>query len=686
MPLGGGALVADFAVRIDRAEWEFQAAADLCWWLERDDAGPGGERLARQQRTVDQVGDWIGGRMLGRVAAALDAERPCAVLVTLPAELEALPLELARVNGRVLALRDVSFVVDTGAQRMPAGVTGPLRVLGLFSLPENARSLNLRKERFELERLAGTLSGSGRDVELRTLQYGTTRERLTDALTDGDGWDVVHLSGHGRPGAFVLERADGRGDPVGADEIVSLLSPLRGRVRLVTVASCESAERTGRRLALAREMEADDAGYFGGISNDDDSAGTGDGAGAGLAARLARELDCAALGMRYPVTESFAAAFAGELYRLMFDKGNSLARARAMATAALVTGPATVERPPPSAGVCVLYGASALGLRLVARARDEAPAFGHQVTKLAAVPAQPARFVGRVRSMARAAEALAAESGRSAVVIEGMAGIGKSALARELVYTQRDNFRAVIWHGFGAGGPAGDGLDGSDGSDGRDGLDGLAGALRDKITGLDPAPLRAGDAEARAFTGRLASFFASQRVLVVLDNADAQLTDGGHWRDERLGLLTGALGGHGGLGKVIVTTRRPLGGPPAGNYAVVERLGPLSAQEAILLAGELPGLRRLLDGDAPPARTQSARRLARGVLGAARGHPGLLRLAEELSADPAGLLRLVLAAEGIWTRHGTAPDGTAPGDRDDEAGHLAVLDAWTEAASAGGSG
>src|SRR5208282_3802275 len=98
----------------------------------------------------------------------------------------------------------------------------------LFSLPHGSAALNLRKERHELGRLMKELAASGRVIELRTLQYGATREELAEAVADGDGWDVVHLSGHGRAGVFMLEKPDGSRDPVTGGELTELLSPLHG--------------------------------------------------------------------------------------------------------------------------------------------------------------------------------------------------------------------------------------------------------------------------------------------------------------------------------------------------------------------------------------------------------------------------------------------------------------------------
>src|SRR5208282_1373547 len=99
--------------------------------------------------------------------------------------------------------------------------------------------------------------------------------------------------------------------------------------------SCESGERIARRQLEVLAAPGEAASGEGDGSDDADAAGTD----TALAPDLARRLGCAVVGMRYPVAESFAAAFAGELYRLLFMKGLPLAAARAAATAAAAAGP-----------------------------------------------------------------------------------------------------------------------------------------------------------------------------------------------------------------------------------------------------------------------------------------------------------------------------------------------------------
>ena len=668
----GGSFISDHEVNLDKAEWQYEACTDLYGWLEHY-AGPFNDRTVSEERIVAAVGDWISQRLFGAMAGILVAHAPCSVrLVLAPAaaDLAYLPLELARVGGRPLGVERVSLVIDVGAPRDPSRSGGiavgpwerptghPVRVLGLFSLPHGSVALNLRKERHELERLVEELTGSGRAIELRTLQYGATREELAGAVAEGGGWDVVHLSGHGRAGLFMLERLDGSRDPVTGDELTELLSPLRGRVKLVMLSSCDSGERIARRQLEVLAGPGEAASGEGDGSDDADMVG----ANTALAADLARRLDCAVVGMRYPVAESFAAAFAGELYRLLFMKGLPLATARAAATTATAAGHATFDRPALSPGVPALYAASAIDLRLAAPRVDAPVTFTRDAVKLAGLPIQPVHFVGRVAAMSRVSQALAPRSGYSGVVIHGMAGAGKTALALEATYTQQENFRAIIWYAA----P-------SEGADVRSAVIELAAIMEQEIPGLEFIHLLNDTTRLRAFLPRLTELFRRRRILLVIDNADSLLSAAGNWRDERWQLVINALTSHAGLGRLIITTRYPVLVTGSGTV-LAEPLDTLSGTEAVLLAREFPRLRALLDGAAPLLNEASARSLARRVLNAVHGHPKLLELAEEQAAEPAELARTVLIADQAWREHRAT--ATAP-DAGDTAGYLAALDAWT---------
>ncbi len=679
----GGGFVADHRVRLEADESEYEAFTDLEGFL-RWRADPE-DRVVSEAALVAGVGRWMGERVFGEVGEKLAARAPVVVRVVVPEAARVVafrPLELAVVDGRSLAARGVTLVMQVGDRR--AGVKRPvggrLRVVGLFSLPEGGgAALNLRRERFELARLVqDTAEVHGRGVELRVLQYGVTRDRLRTVMREGAGWDVVHISGHGGRGAFVLEHPDGRADPVSSSELVDLLAPAARQIKLVTASACSSAELTAREhlrlLGLAPPVRDDAAGATASASPEVVAADAGQDPELVpvLAAELVDRLDCAVLGMRFPVVDDFAIALNRELYGLLVGQGQPLAAAVGMALPDLVAGPATPACPAISAGTPALFGARAVDLVL------EAPAGGPLVfdaerTKLADFPDQPERFVGRVGVMVRANAALAERSGASGVLFHGMAGAGKTACALELAYTQEDNFRVLAWY------KAPD-----DGHDITTALSDLALVLERKLPGLKLTHLLDDTHALRGFLPALTQFAERSRVLVVIDNIESLLDPGtGDWRDARWGLLIDALTSHAGLSRVVLTSRRrPARLDP---QVRAEPVHALSRDEAVLLARELPNLGALITGPPPgsaqPGQVAAGRELAARVLAAAQGHPKLLELADGQATDPGRLAGLLGSADQEWARRGVAPEGlftSAAGEPTaDAADYAAVLDTWT---------
>ena len=148
-------------------------------------------------------------------------------------------------GGPLAALGDVPLVYDVvpdGAHRPKDAVSGALRMLAVFSQPTQTSVVALRRARYELGRLIRRIAARQRGmVELRVVQYGVTRQRLGDIADSRDGWDVLHLSGHGGRGLFLLEHADGSPDPVDTADLVRLLRPARRRVKLAMVSLTQTA-------------------------------------------------------------------------------------------------------------------------------------------------------------------------------------------------------------------------------------------------------------------------------------------------------------------------------------------------------------------------------------------------------------------------------------------------------------
>ncbi len=366
----GGTFLADHEVRLDAGRWQYEAFTDLLGYLQWHVAPDRWD--TDEARIVGEVGAWIGAEVLGPVADALVRARPATVRVVAPAQARALlfrPLELGHARGRPLAVQDVTLVMEpdppdgggyAARARAGSGTAGErLRVLGLFSLPEGGQPLNLRRERYSLVQLISGIAARGKAADVRVLQYGVTRERLRDVLEEAEGWDVIHISGHGAPGELLLEDAAGRPDKVTAAELADLLDLARERVSLVTVAACWSAALTAaeQRRLLGLPVSGQRAGA-GPASPDAGSAenhrdrdiadsegrvadGRDDGFASGaLAAELAGRLGCAVLAMRYPVGDDFAIALTGKLYDLLAAKGQPLPRAVGIALRQLMA-----ERP-----------------------------------------------------------------------------------------------------------------------------------------------------------------------------------------------------------------------------------------------------------------------------------------------------------------------------------------------------
>jgi hypothetical protein len=661
----GGAFVADHEVRVDEGAFEFEGFEDLFgfvrWRADLDD------RLASEARLVGQVGGWVGEQVLGAVGRAMVEAAPVTVRVRVPAEadwLVARPLELAHVGGVPLVLQGVTLVFEPvgwpTVAKQPVGER--LRMLGLFSLPEGSSSLALRRERYELQQLIAEVAAvSGKAIELRVLQYGVTRQRLTEVLEQGGGWDVIHFSGHGLPRGLVLEDEAGATDVVPADELAGLLAPVREQIKLLVLSSCYSgaAVVSSALQQLGVTTAADRASDDGEVSDP--------GLLPALADRLGRSLGCATVAMRFPVVDDFAVGLARELYTLLLDRQQPLDRALQLAMPKVVAEPPTPGSPALSVATPTVLGPAAVGLRLAA---PDGPAavFDISAQKLADFPEQPPRFVGRSGPMTRASTALAPRSGRAGVVLHGMAGAGKTACALELAYTHQDSFGQLTW--FQAP---------PDGHDIDTALAGLAVHLEFEWPGLQMVHVLDNAEEYARFLPRLASLWQTSRLLLVVDNCESLLTGTGSWRDERWGQLVEALTAQPGLSRLVLTSRRLPQGLPA--TMTVEPVHALDPDDALLLARQLPNLGALMDGTADVPADQGRQLVAR-TLAVVQGHPKLLELADGDAADPARLQARLDTLAGDTTDGAAALAGLfAEGHRAGADRYLTVLDDWARTAA-----
>jgi hypothetical protein len=396
----------------------------------------------------------------------------------------------------------------------------------------------------------------------------------------------------------------------------------------------------------------------------------------GLARALARELDCAVVGMRYPVTDDFAIAFTGDFYERLLSRAQAVDVAAARAVAEAAGAAPSAARPAVSLATPGVFGVRAAGLTLAAPRGK--PQLDPAEAAMAYFPGEPERFVGRAAAMAQASAALAPDSRRTAVLLHGMAGAGKTACALELAYRHQDAFAAIaFWQA-----PTKD-------DEWAGALPNLAIALETQLRdyGFTMTGHIGTVAALEAFLPRLQQVLEDNGILLVLDNLETLLTPQGTWRDPRWAPLISAMTGHDGESRLVLTSRVP----PAerGPGVLVLPVHALSLDEAVALARELPNLRGLLHADAGAVRAGAAaaaeaeavavrdRERVRRVMHVVQGHPKLLELADAAAADTVQLDDQLDAAESAAAGQGLDAffrDGTSSLNPKQ---FLAALSGWT---------
>ncbi|HEX5346076.1 MAG TPA: hypothetical protein VFW64_03080 [Pseudonocardiaceae bacterium] len=274
-----------------------------------------------------------------------------------------------------------------------------------------------------------------------------------------------------------------------------------------------------------------------------------------------------------------------------------------------------------------------VGKPVLAPAVEANPVLASTVEAIVGFPVKPMRFVGRAEAMAAAGAVLAPSSGRRAVVFYGMAGAGKTTCAVELAYRHQRGFIGLaFWSAP------------TDPDQFGDALRLLAVVLDVQLADHGFVMVEEIVTLERLdnFLPTLTAVFADAGLLLVLDNLETLLTPDGHWRDRRWVPLIGALTGHQGPSRVILTSRTvPAGLNP--DTVLIRPVHALSRDESLWLVGELPHLRALLHTVA----------LGRCVLTLAQGHPQLLELADAAAADPPRLIYQLAEVEA-------AVNGAAP--------------------------
>ena len=537
-----------------------------------------------------------------------------------------------------------------GSGRTKVAIGKRLRILAVFSLPIEEPLLLLSQQRYELVRSIERVAASKtKSVSLVTVQHGVTRRRLGEILKQGEGWDVIHFSGHGLTTRLLLEGASGQPDPVSTDELLQMLLFARGRLKLLVLSSCESGAAAGNEAIRVCESTAEDETS----RSLEDSKPL-----AALAVEAAGQLDCAVLGMRYRVSDDFSIALTHHLYDNLIDKRNPLPRAMQLALPEALEHWPEPGNPPLSVATPALFGRRGADLLL------EPPAaklsFAPGSLKMSYFDREPQLFVGRVEPMATASRALARNDHFSGILFHAADPTGKTACAVELAYLHKDQFSRLVWYQAPTDRKR---IEGS--------LVELAESLETQLEQFGPAMKRAARSRKKLerFLPKLTELMEENGILVFIDGIEGLLTTEGNWRDDRWRLVVNALLDDNRVSRLVLTSQR-LPTVLHDRLCVIPVL-PLSPEEALLLARQLPRFGDVLRGRTDLSIEYAAPLIA-DTLAASAGMPGFIHEADNLLTSPSVLDELPAKIAELASAAGNH-DGNI--DRREE--YLQLVRVWT---------
>ncbi len=641
---------------------------------------------AGEANQLHLLGQWLRTSVLTQgVWDRLPLDRPSTVLLRLDPdgperEVLGYPLLLATDDTRAaLADRKLTFVHDVTAGRRTrssrarrAGPELPLHLVGFFNRTKTGEPLDLHAEQSQVfgKVRAIAANGAGLDITTHTRSYHVTHDQLKQQMRNnkrdnrqdpGDWQMILHLADRGAPGGW--SAASEAGDPAAkspltAAELETMLksgdNDLRLRFAVISTRPASSPSiadqlemfRISSRLAPKPPTP--------------DRPEPADGT---LAVELARTIGCPVLAFRHRIGDRAAVAFLTKVYEYLLDSGMSLPRA--VGEALVECGPAltALDRAAP-----VIHGADACGLVVL------------PPTLLMGVPPTrehpPPSLIGHHDPMWKASAIFARIAGGAAngAVLHGMTGVGKESCADELISQYAvHGYRHVLRYP-----PKGRPAERTP----WDALRGFVALLLEhpaiqqafEKRGLTEVPtgerldeLLAGDTDFERLCRDIEECLTgsnSEYSLVFLRDVGHLIanlprdrrtptagargaTTSGPWLHPRWEQLIDAMTRIPARGfRLLITSPLPLDLDQSLMPDIPVPL--LSPAEAFLHAQSLPHLGSIITAAAGDMTGEDRSRLVHHVLARADGHPGLLRFADQVAAQPDGMTRLrYLATVGL---------------------------------------
>ena len=515
------------------------------------------------------------------------------------ADLLALPFEAIRLpNGQLLSTRPAVSML-----RRPAGIAlhhatslilpGPLKILVAVAAPDEGKSKGsvLDQER-ELQNIMDAVDLARRhdNVEVRVLEVGHPNV-IRDALK-ADAYHVLHISCHGLPGTLEMETEDGEAIRVTAGQ---LLEPLRAAGRplpMIFLSSCHGgAQHQTTTVSFAEEL------LRGGIPS--------------------------VLAMQTSVTDAYAIDLAAEFYKNLANRevllpSQALADARKAVEKA---HEASKNQPPPEYATASLFIGGAVERPIADFAATPQPLQQRPVYQMTGQVPQLnlGDLIGRRRELRETLRTLRGQAGLQAgVVLTGIGGVGKSAIAGRAMQRLSEDGWSIASHV------------------GRFDVARIAVALgTELLLSSSTQAQRLGhlltnpQVEDQVHLQIIAKSLAEEKVLIVLDDFEQNLTPGGlAFHNPDIAEYLAGLADQARTGKLLITCRYPI---PGIGEASIRRvpIGPLTHAQVRKLLLRLPGLYAL-----------DAKETA-NVLRIIGGHPRMLEFLDALLRGGKGRLPAV---------------------------------------------
>ena len=599
-----------------------EAIRELEWrWAHpRPQAGPGESDAALadagRRLTTDFLAGEAGAKLAALVAEAerlnevleLGVEVTEPVLADLPWETLQLPGPsggVAEAGGGPLVLhRNVAFYRQVaGAGVSPVHrVRGPLRLLVAIASPDTADAELLDYER-ELARIIAAVEPARRRGEayVRVLNEGSLTAIHTALSEDPEGFHVLHLSCHARPGELILETPAGDPDPATAARLLEEGVPAGTDLPVVVLSGC-STGLTARQHRLHPGTRQDPGGQRLKQEQAEGEAREDGAAGEVVLASFAAELIGAGipqvLAMQAPVSDIYATNVCAEFYRHLAvdavpDPLLALAEARRAAERERLAAPAESRGRGRAEWATPALAARGLRLPLFNRREPFAEVHPPQAPVLAEgiVVREVGEFVGRRREIREARRVL---GGRKAgLVVHGIGGAGKSTLAAEILRTLTGDAGLAVSK---AGPVSVDDVLGEVGAR----IHQAAAAAESEGLARAGLLLRTADVEWADRWRLLAEqILPVLPMTMLLDNFEDNLQpakESGGWqvRDPELAAFLAGWARRPGQSRLLVTSRHPFTLPDGAERRLAAvHLGPLSAAETSKLIWRLPGLDEL---------------------------------------------------------------------------------------------